>query len=71
MVLDLPGGVTLLLPHKLDQCEIDSDPGWVTSLDWTPGSIRYQVDRKVWGGSKLKGLRTLELSEVQSTNAER
>lgn len=45
--------------------------GWVTSLDWTPGRIRYQVDRKVLGGKKLKGLRTLELSEVQGEDAER
>jgi len=71
MLLDLPGGATLLLPHKLDQHEVDADPGWVTSLDWTPGSIRYQVDRKVSSGSKLKGLRTLELSEVQGAEADR
>ena len=48
-----------------------SQLGWVTSLDWTPGRIRYQVDRKVLGGTKLKGLRTLELSEVQGEDAER
>jgi hypothetical protein len=43
----------------------------VTSLDWTPGRIRYQLDRKVLGGTKLKGLRTLELSEVQGEDADR
>ncbi|KAL3797234.1 hypothetical protein ACHAW5_004590 [Stephanodiscus triporus] len=48
-----------------------SQLGWVTSLDWTPGRIRYQVDRKVLGGTKLKGLRTLELSEVQGEDADR
>jgi hypothetical protein len=48
-----------------------SQLGWVTSLDWTPGKIRYQVDRKVLGGTKLKGLRTLELSEVQGEDADR
>jgi hypothetical protein len=44
--------------------------GWVMTLDWTPGSMRYQVDRKVCGGEGLLGLRTLELSEVQSMDAE-
>ncbi|KAL3823069.1 hypothetical protein ACHAXA_011121 [Cyclostephanos tholiformis] len=93
MLLDLEGGATLLLPHRLDQhldmeVEVEatsetSSPsssssssssfqlGWVTSLDWTPGRIRYQVDRKVLGGTKLKGLRTLELSEVQGDDADR
>jgi hypothetical protein len=86
MLLDFEGGATVLLPHKLDQyhsavddgAETSTAPredsslgGWVTSLDWTPGQIRYQVDRKVLGGKKLKGLRTLELSEVQGEDAER
>lgn len=86
MLLDFEGGATVLLPHKLDQHHRDavvdvdgetapredsSQAGWVTSLDWTPGKIRYQVDRKVLGGIKLKGLRTLELSEVQGEDAER
>jgi hypothetical protein len=87
MLLDFEGGATLLLPHRLDQhCysggDVDEETkdsssssssaaGWVTSLDWTPGRIRYQVDRKVLGGTKLKGLRTLELSEVQGEDAER
>jgi hypothetical protein len=71
MVLDLDGGATVLFPYQLDQ-----DPrafkgnGWVTSLDWTPGAIRYQVDRKVNGGEKMLGLRTLELSEVQGSQAD-
>eukprot|EP00584_Thalassiosira_punctigera_P023965 CAMPEP_0172555242 /NCGR_PEP_ID=MMETSP1067-20121228/58315_1 /TAXON_ID=265564 ORGANISM="Thalassiosira punctigera, Strain Tpunct2005C2" /NCGR_SAMPLE_ID=MMETSP1067 /ASSEMBLY_ACC=CAM_ASM_000444 /LENGTH=499 /DNA_ID=CAMNT_0013343757 /DNA_START=10 /DNA_END=1509 /DNA_ORIENTATION=+ len=75
MLLDFEGGATVLLPHRLDQHHKDQADeetfGWVTSLDWTPGSIRYQVDRKVLGGTKLKGLRTLELSEVQSDDADR
>ena len=71
MLLDFEGGSTVLLPHRLDQHENDDGLGWVTSLDWTPGPIRYQVDRKVMGGSKLKGLRTLELSEVQSAEADK
>ena len=45
--------------------------GWVTSLDWSPGNIRYQVDRKVPGGKGLMGLRTLELSQVQGADADR
>ena len=84
MLLDFEGGATLLLPHRLDQHSEEeggervgtredhsSRLGWVTSLDWTPGRIRYQLDRKVLGGTKLKGLRTLELSEVQGEDADR
>ena len=79
MLLDFEGGATVLLPHRLDQHQHDDDDGgsiggsrgWVTSLDWTPGKIRYQVDRKVLSGTKLKGLRTLELSEVQSDDADK
>jgi len=70
MLLDFEGGATVLLPHRLDQSTDDDDLGWVTSLDWTPGKIRYQVDRKVLGGIKLKGLKTLELSEVQGEDAD-
>lgn len=76
MLLDFEGGATVLLPHRLDQHhtaeEGDGDAfGWVTSLDWTPGKIRYQVDRKVLSGPALKGLKTLELSEVQGEDADR
>ena len=70
MLLDFEGGATLLLPHRIDQMSDDNEPGWVTSLDWTPGKIRYQVDRKVMSGTKLKGLKTLELSEVQGEDAD-
>jgi len=69
MLLDFEGGATLLLPHRLDQ-NTDDSKGWVTSLDWTPGKVRYQVDRKVQSGKKLKGLKTLELSEVQGEDAD-
>ena len=71
MMLDLEGGATLLLPYLMDQ-DPDAHPdslGWVTSLDWTPGEIRFQVDRKTNGGKDILGLRTLELSEVQSADA--
>ncbi|KAL9188815.1 hypothetical protein ACHAXT_007193 [Thalassiosira profunda] len=74
MLLDFEGGATVLLPHRFDQDAEDEDDrlgGWVTSLDWAPGKIRYQVDRKVMGGTKLKGLRALELSEVQSADADK
>lgn len=71
MLLDLEGGVTLLFPYEMSQ---DPDTfkgnGWVTSFDWAPGTQRYQVDRKVQGGLGLRHLRTLELSEVQSADAE-
>jgi hypothetical protein len=78
MLLDFEGGATVLLPHRLDQHHDNEGEnsytdsfGWVTSLDWTPGKIRYQVDRKVLGGTKLKGLKTLELSEVRGEDADR
>mmetsp|Transcript_21369 Transcript_21369/g.29954 ORF Transcript_21369/g.29954 Transcript_21369/m.29954 type:complete len:363 (+) Transcript_21369:110-1198(+) len=72
MMMDLEGGATVLFPHKIDQDPSAFDGhGWVTSLDWTPGRIRYQVDRKVMGGTKVRGLRTLELSEVQSEDADK
>jgi len=71
MLLDLEGGASLLFPYLLDQDpEAHNGEGWVTSLDWTPGNIRYQVDRKVNGGPNLLGLRTLELSEVQGVDAD-
>jgi hypothetical protein len=70
ITLDLPGHATVLLPYKMDQHEDERISGWVTSLDWTPGPMRYQVDRKIQSGTGLLGLRSLELSEVQSKNAE-
>jgi hypothetical protein len=72
MMLDLDGGATVLFPYLMDQ-DPDSHPdalGWVTSLDWTPGRIRFQVDRKTMAGKGLLGLRTLECSEVQGIDAE-
>ena len=71
MMLELEGGATILFPYLMDQ-DPDKypDSGWVTSLDWTPESIRFQLDRKVNGGKDILGLRTLELSEVQSADAD-
>jgi hypothetical protein len=71
LLLDLEGRATVLLPYLMDQDpEKHPDSGWVTSLDWTPGTQRYQLDRKTRGGKDLLGLRTLELSEVQSADAD-
>ena len=71
LLLDLEGGATLLLPFLMDQDPtVHPDSGWVTSLDWTPGKFRFQVDRKINGGKEILGLRTLELSEVQSADAD-
>lgn len=71
LLLDLEGGATLLMPYVMDQDPTTHpESGWVTSLDWTPGKFRYQLDRKVNGGEGILGLRTLELSEVQSADAE-
>lgn len=71
MMIDLDGGASVLFPHTIDQDPAAFDGnGWVTSLDWTPGAIRYQADRKVNSGTKIKGLRSLELSEVLGSDAE-
>eukprot|EP00526_Cylindrotheca_closterium_P013072 CAMPEP_0113604038 /NCGR_PEP_ID=MMETSP0017_2-20120614/1588_1 /TAXON_ID=2856 /ORGANISM="Cylindrotheca closterium" /LENGTH=443 /DNA_ID=CAMNT_0000512449 /DNA_START=119 /DNA_END=1447 /DNA_ORIENTATION=+ /assembly_acc=CAM_ASM_000147 len=71
MLLDLEGGASLLVPYKMDQDPmVHGDMGWVTSFDWSPGPIRFQVDRKINGGSGILGLRTLELSEVQAADAD-
>jgi len=72
MLLDLAGQATVLFPFKLDQAPDSFEGhGWVTSLDWTPGNLRYQVDRKIKGGAELMCLRTLELTEVQGSDADR
>jgi hypothetical protein len=63
----------VLFPFTLDQ-SVDAfggNTGWVTSLDWTPDTMRYQVDRKVKGGVDLMCLRTLEVTEVQGMDADR
>jgi len=71
MQLDLEGYATALFPHALDQDPKAHDGnGWCVSLDWTPGKMRYQADRKFLGGKNVKGLKTLELSEVASEQAE-
>lgn len=71
MLLDLEGRATVLFPYQMDQSpEAFDGNGWVSSLDWTPGTMRFQVDRKVNGGKDILGLRTLELSEVQSKDAD-
>jgi hypothetical protein len=68
MMVDLDGRATALFPYRMDQD--DNDEGWVMTLDWTPGTFRYQVDRKIKGGPQLLCLRTLELSEVMNENAD-
>ena len=72
MLLDLEGYASVLFPYKIDQDpEAHDGNGWVQSLDWSPGRIRFQADRKVLGGTKVRGLKTLELSEVEAKNADR
>jgi len=71
MMLELEGFATCLFPHTIDQDpEAHDGRGWVATLDWAPGDMRYQADRKFVGGAGLKGLRSLELTEIQSKNAE-
>ena len=73
LLLDLEGRATVLLPYLMDQDPDAHGPdcsGWVTSLDWTPGKNRFQADRKTNSGKDLMGLRTLELTEVESATAD-
>jgi hypothetical protein len=71
MLLDLEGGATILFPYEMDQDPAAFDGnGWVTSLDWSPSTYRFQADRKVQGGLQVRNLRTLELSEVQGADAD-
>lgn len=67
--LDLEGRATALFPSKIDQ-DMDDGTGWVMTLDWTTDELRYQADRKVFGGLGIKGLYRLELSEVRSEDSE-
>lgn len=69
VVVNLEGGATALVPFRMDQHD-DAEEGYVVSLDWTAGSMRYQVDRKVECGKNLLSLRTLELSEVRRDDAD-
>jgi len=67
MLVDLEGGATALFPHTMEQ---EGENGWVFSLDWTAEKFRYQADRKVFGGDRIKNLYRLELVEVQSDKAD-
>jgi hypothetical protein len=69
MSLPLEGGATVLFPHKIDQDPDAHDGmGWVQTLDWSPGRLRYQADKKIKSGKDLRVLRTLELSEIQAAD---
>ena len=72
MFIDLEGSASALFPYIIDQDPLihGADATWVTSLDWTPGRYRYQVDRKFLGGQNIRGLKTLELSEVEADQGE-
>lgn len=71
MMLDLEGGATVLFPHKIDQDpQAHEGNGWVQTLDWCPGRLRYQADKKLKGGKEVRGLRTLELTEIQAADVE-
>jgi hypothetical protein len=69
VLMDLEGRATALIPFRMDQGE-DALDGYVVSLDWTSGPVRYQVDRKIDSGRNLLRLKTLELSEVLGEDAE-
>jgi hypothetical protein len=72
MMLDLEGGATVLFPHKIDQDpQAHEGNGWVQTLDWCPGRLRYQADKKLKGGKEVRGLRTLELTEIQAADVEK
>ena len=70
LMLDVEGRATVLLPYLMNQDpDVYDGIGWVSTLDWTPGAQRYQLDRKTKAGKDMLGLRTLELTEVQSADA--
>lgn len=72
MMLNLEGYASVLFPYKIHQDpEAFDGNGWVQTLDWSPGRIRYQADRKVRGGAKLRELKTLELTEVEAESADK
>jgi len=75
MLVEFDGYTSSLFPYVISQAEdVDgenSHRGVVASIDWSPGRMRYQVDRKMQFGRHVKHLRTLELSEVQVDDAER
>ena len=72
MMMNLEGYATVLFPYKIHQDpEAFDGNGWVQSLDWSPGRIRYQADRKVRGGARIRELKTLELSEVEADSADK
>jgi hypothetical protein len=75
LAFDFDGYATALFPSEMTQKEVGegvkTKDQFVVTLDWSPGKMRYQVDRKFFGGELVKGLRTLELSEVLSTEAEK
>jgi len=56
------GGITLVFPASLGRDE----PGFV-SVDWTAGSMRYQLDRKFARLERRVG--SLELTEVRREDA--
>jgi len=71
MTLNLEGGATVLFPHKIDQDPSAHDGnGWVQTIDWCPGRLRYQVDKKIKSGRELRGLKTLELTEILAADAD-
>jgi len=72
MFIDLEGSASALFPFILDQDPLvhGSDAAWVTSLDWSPGRFRYQVDKKFLSGPSIRNLKTLELSEVETDQAD-
>jgi len=70
MKLDLEGGATVLFPHKIDQDpEAHGGNGWVQTIDWCPGRLRYQADKKIKAGKELRVLKTLELTEIQAADS--
>jgi hypothetical protein len=77
--IDIDGGATAFFSTTIaqtgfnDNDEANHDDtedrknefGWVTYLFWITGFIRNQGDRKLHGGRRRHGLRTLELSIAQ------
>lgn len=61
--MQLPGRTTLFFPRGLDVREKG-----VLSIQWEGVKMMYQADRKF--NDLLGGIRTLELTEIRSSEAE-
>ena len=72
MKMNLEGYASVIFPYKIHQDpEAFDGNGWVQTIDWSPGRIRYQADRKVQVGAKIWELKTFEFTEDEADSADK